>query len=239
MPSLNTAPVRHIYLALTAALLCITLLGCEVEEEIQLSSNGSGTYRVKILVEKELGEALPQIRQECQQKGLRIVKEGETTDRKFLLAERGFNRIDDLNDNTHTYTFSSLQATPTTANYELSATLRRPEMQTFSRTLRIVMPTGIKTATQGRVSGKSVEWDCSSGGTLYVVASGFSLPLTKKQQTLMLGIILFGIAAIVAIRLKRRPSSHRCHKCSAPVAEGAKYCPACGAGLPEPGTGAK
>ena len=220
---------RTIRIVLLLLFSC-SVLACEVEESLILNADGSGTYRAKVSIEKEFGEALSNLRSEVDKKGYRVVEEGETKTHRFVVLARDFKDVAELNDDEDTYALQIDRPSPVKGVYRLTLTFDGNATESgFERRTRVTMPAAVKQASVGQVSGRSVEWDSSHGGTMSIEASGFVVPLTKKQRWLALGVMAIGVVAIAALRLRRRATGPRCAKCGRGVAAEARFCPSCGA----------
>lgn len=216
----------------TALLLLLgcALLACEVEEDIRLNADGSGTYRAKVSVEKQYGEALSERKGEADKKGFRIVEQGETKTHTFVVMARDFADVAELNDDEDSYTLQIDRPSALKGSYRLTLGFESSAAESgFKRRTRITMPVSIKQASVGTISGRSVDWDSSQGGTLSVEASGFVLPLTRSRRRIALGVIVLGVVAIGGLRWSRRARGPRCAKCGRGLAAEARFCPDCGA----------
>jgi len=232
--------LRKICLLLALAAVCLMLAACEVEEEIKLNADGSGTYRARILVEKEVGDALKEVRGDAEKRGFKVVEEGETANRKFVAIAREFQNIAELNDKEDTYQLEIDRSSFFKSSYHLTLNFGgNPSASGFSRNVEVTMPAAVASTNVGTVTGKSVRWDCSHPGSLDVQAAGFALPLKGGQLRIILVVLVLGALLLVGIRIARRkpapaPAQARCEKCGEPLAPGAKFCPKCGAqhGMP-------
>lgn len=230
--------LRNLCILLALSVLCLIVSACEVEEEIKLNADGSGTYRARILVEKEVGDALKEVRGDAEKRGFKVVEEGETANRKFVVITRDFQNIAELNDKEDTYQLDVDRSSLFKSSYHLALNFGgNPSASGFSRNVQVTMPATIASTNVGTVTGDSVRWDCSHPGNLDVQAAGFALPLKSGQRGIILGVLAIGALLLVGLRIARRkpaPAPVRCEKCGEPLAPGAKFCPKCGAphGLP-------
>jgi LppM domain/zinc-ribbon domain len=216
----------HALIALSA--LCLLLAACEDEEEIKLNADGSGTYRARILVEKEVGDALQEVRKELQARGATVVEEGETENRKFIVVSRDFKSVSELNDKDDTYALAVERSGLLKAAYHLTLNFRDdPSSSGFSRTVQVTMPADIENSTAGTVAGRTVRWDCSKPGTLDVQAAGMVLPLTGSRRALAVGVLLLGAMLLVGLRVARR-KPRVCGTCGARLQPDARFCRNCG-----------
>jgi hypothetical protein len=214
--------------------LALLALRCEIEDEIRIHRDGSGTYRAKMLVEKQFASAIPDIRKDAVKAGLRIVEEGETETRHFIVMARDFKNINEIGDSQNRMSFTVSKAGWLRERYEFSASL--PSSTGFSRQLTIVLPAPIERNTAGEARGNTIVWDCTKGGALEVTAAGLVLPLAVRSPTI-LGLIALAVAAgIVLLVLRRRPAAKlHCATCGATKSSGAHYCTNCGTADAVPG----
>jgi Tol biopolymer transport system component len=155
----------------------LLMSACKVEETIDLRADGSGTYRAKISVTKDFGEAIDQVKREAGQHGLRVLEEGQTADEKFVVVGRDFSKMSDLGDKDDTYSLVVTREGWFRKSYRFEAILRKNIAASgFQRILHVRMPGSIDSSSSGQLSSHSVEWPCSQGGQLDVVASGFAIP---------------------------------------------------------------
>lgn len=224
-PSTRNLRLRTL-IALSA--LCLLLAACEVEEELKLNADGSGTYRARILVEKEVGEALQEVRKDAPTRGFTVVEEGETANRKFVVVARDFKNVSELNDKDDTYALDVERSSPFKATYHLSLNFRsNPSASGFSRNMQVSMPATVASTSAGTATGSTVRWDCSHAGTLDVQAAGLVLPLTSNQRKMALAVLVLGVLLLVGVRVARRkPQS--CRNCGTRIEPNAKFCPKCG-----------
>jgi len=212
--------------------VCMLLVGCELDETIILRRGGDGTYTVRIAVEKQLGDVLDKIKTELQPKGYVIVSESETTDRKVLVVKREFRDVSELSDQTDTFSLRIDHPSRFKTAYWLSiASTANAASNGFQhRTMRITMPLSITNNSAVTVSGRTVEWDLTKGGTLAIEASGVVLPFGGSLE--LVAAVILGLAAIVLTLLfLRRGPAAKCTGCGAAIAGGAKFCGSCGAAI--------
>lgn len=147
-----------VYLAVLA--LALLALSCEIEDEIRFNRDGSGVYRAKMLVEKQFASALPDIRKEAVKAGLRIVQEGDTETRHFVVMARDFKNINEIGDSQNRMSFTAAKAGWLRERYTFSASLPASS-NGFSRQLTIVLPAPIERNTAGEARGNTIVWDCT------------------------------------------------------------------------------
>jgi hypothetical protein len=169
------ARLRRSYQLISLVALLL-LSACEVEETIDLHADGSGTYRAKVSVSKDFGEALDKVKQEAGQHGLRVLEEGQTAEEKFVVVGREFSKVSDLGDKDDTYSLVVAREGLFRRSYRFEAILRQNVAASgFERVLRVRMPGSVDSSSSGQASSHMVEWPCSQGGQLDVVASGFAI----------------------------------------------------------------
>ena len=81
--------VRQGFCAVALLVLLALLGGCQVEEELELHADGSGSHRVKVTVPKDFGEALQEVKQKATGQHYHFVEEGQAGDSRFLVMEIG------------------------------------------------------------------------------------------------------------------------------------------------------
>lgn len=192
-------------LCVCAALL---LTACEIEDDLRLTSNGSGIYQMKISVEKQLTQALVELRKELEKEGYKVVLDGETPDRRFLVIRKDFKSVSELNDNNNRFEFNVLDGGFLQRKYRFNASLGSAGGN-FKRQFTIHMPGDVTMASAGERHGNSVTWDCASGGTITLEASGLSLPFAMPGQAGAMGTVLVVvlIALFVIHRRKARAAA--------------------------------
>jgi hypothetical protein len=182
-----------------AALLLFS--ACEIEDDLKLEADGSGSYRMKLLLPNELAFALPEIRSKATHDGFRVVEEGATADRKFVVLAKEFKQIGELNESGHIFDFQAGDAGFLRREYRFHASISHTPA--FKRVLTITLPAGVESTTAGDIAGNHIRWDCSNGGSLDAVAVGLHLPLsTNVKLATALAAVLLLLA--VAFQLRRR-----------------------------------
>src|SRR5215213_5873017 len=129
--------------------LALLALRCEIEDEIRLNRDGSGTYIAKILIEKQLASALPEIRKKAVQEGFRIMEEGVTETRHFIVMARDFKNISEIGDSRNRMSFTATKAGWLRQQYAFSASVPASSGDGFSRQLTIALPASIEQHTAG------------------------------------------------------------------------------------------
>jgi hypothetical protein len=196
-------------------LLALLVLSCELEDEIRINPDGSGTYRTKLLVEKQLASALPEVRKEAEKNGFRIVEEGETDTRRFIVMERDFKSVSEVGDERNRMAFTATKHGWFRQRYEFTASLPSSSSDGFSRQLTLTLPGSIQQSTGGVIRGNTVVWDASKGGSLQVTSIGLA-PSASRWLTIIavLGVVLLAIVLVVSKWNRKAPEA------VAPAAEG-------------------
>lgn len=222
--------IRRALLRPLVLVLALLALSCEIEDEIRLNRDGSGRYRAKILIQKQLASAIPEIRKEAVKEGMRIVEEGETETRHFIVMERDFKDISEVGDSKNRMSFTTAKAGWFRERYVLSASLPSSSGDGFSRQLTLVLPAPIERNTAGEARGNTIVWDCTKGGTLEVEAVGFVFPFGAPPLAILGVIAVAAAGAVVVVMLRRRPAAEsHCPACGASRTAGARFCANCGA----------
>jgi hypothetical protein len=223
---------RKAFPAWLIALVLLTL-SCELEDEVRINRDGSGTYRVKVLVEKQLQSGIPEIREKALKDGFRLIEEGETATRYFLVMEHDFKNVGEL-DSKDGLSFTAAKAGWLRERYDFKASPPSSAREGFSRQLTIVMPARIERSTAGEVHGNTVVWDCTKGGTLEVTAEGFVLAPESMPLAVSGVIAAFGLATLISVGLvlfglRRDRMALHCPSCLAEKSRDARFCVNCGA----------
>lgn len=208
------------------AFLCFWLIGCELEETLVLNADGSGTYSARILLPKEFAGAIGDLKAKATAEGFQVVEESETVDRKVLVIRKDFRDVSELNDNSNHYSLRVDQSSKWKRAYELSLDTGSGSGDGIQkRTMTIVLPVAVTSATSGTVTGREVRWDATSGGSIHVAASGYLLPF--GMTPLQTGIALAAVAAASLLFLRgRRPRT--CPACGVGSDGSARFCGSCG-----------
>jgi hypothetical protein len=216
------------------AIVALLLLACVIDEDLRIHSDGSGTYRVRITIPKELGEGFGDLRKEAEKNGFRVVQEGETEKERFLVIRKDFDDVTALNDAQTHFELTITEVGFLRREYRLRASLEAIGFGGFKRHLTVAMPGSVSSTTGGETHGSRVEWDGSAGGSIDIVSSGFYLPLRRGQSAAMVAVILAGLLLFIAVRLRRRqsPAATPCLTCNSPVPGNARFCQVCGANTP-------
>jgi hypothetical protein len=209
------------------------LTACEIEDDLEIRADGSGTYRATIMVERIVSPVLDRIRAGAEQEGFRIVEEGGTLTRRFIIVHKDFSEIRSLSGPRSNFDLKIDTRFYVVRRYRLRATVASVADGSFERRFTITMPARVKSTTAGGNDGRRVTWYCKNGGTIEVVAEGVFVPLKAYG---ILAVALLVIAAIVAtiIVLKKRDRAaeeteeEACAICHKPLGGAVRYCPSCG-----------
>lgn len=233
-----STPTRKASLAYGFALLLALLAtSCEIEEDVRLNPDGSGVYRATLSLEKELVSLLPNLRQDYEKKGFRVLSQRETSNRHVIVVERVFKTLSEIGDAQNQYSFVASDANWLQRRYVLSVAIRSSDsFEGFTRQLRIALPGRIRQNSAGEVHGDAVVWDASKGGSLEVTSVGLA-PAASRWLTIVVGGIAAAVLLIVVLRISKRsrkvPALH-CAACGAARTPDARFCANCGAAGPIP-----
>ncbi|HYI07475.1 MAG TPA: hypothetical protein VEK57_00265 [Thermoanaerobaculia bacterium] len=227
-----------------AAMVCavsLLLAGCEIEDDLQIREDGSGTYRVKVLVRKVLASSLGRIRAEAAREGFRIVDEGKTADRQFIVFQKDFDHVSSLRDAQSNFDWTTERRGLFKREYRLRATVSSVAAENFSRRFTVVMPAEVKSNSDGARDGARVTWFCASGGTIEIVSEGWAFPVSRNvlfAASAAAGFVLL-LLLVVLLRVRRRGTAAAaaeitCRTCRGGLTRTARYCPACGDLAPPP-----
>jgi hypothetical protein len=213
------------------AVLCALLVACELDENIVINRDGSGTYTARISVEKQFAGALTEIKSKAAEGHYTVVEESDTADRHVLVIRREFHDIAELNDRTDHYALRVDRASRFKTSYFLQ--MKSGGGGAFNgfqkRAVHITMPVGVTSATGATISGNRVEWDATNGGTLEVEASGVAMPFGLSP---LIAVIVLALLAVAFIVLRRRRVVVRtCSACQTPAVPGARFCAKCGSAI--------
>lgn len=196
---------RSSFSLLLVALAVAFLTACKVEEEFKLKSDGSGSYQATVWVPTELAEVLADVKRRAHESGMRIVQEGQANGGSFATVAKRFAAVNQLANEKDSYGFEAEQVGLFRRDYQLTLRLGSASAASgFAREIRVTMPAAIESASAGTVTGRTVVWDCSSGGQLTVHAAGFGVPLTTRHERAILVVAILGALLLVAFRLRGR-----------------------------------
>lgn len=225
-------PGRHSCCVAIAATVALLALSCVIDEELRINGDGSGTYRVKITVPKNLSGSLGDLRQKAATDGYRFISVTDAEDGHSVVYEKEFASVAALNDTHDHYELTISNAGFLRREYHLTCTVGSNAFTAFKRRLTIRMPGSITSASTGERNGDRVSWDCSNGGTIDIVASGFYLPLDGNQKELFIALLVIASGLLLfraATRAHRRTRSVVCSTCHKELPAAARFCADCGA----------
>jgi hypothetical protein len=230
MPRENLNESARFFSLLVTLLWAVLCTACKIEEELDISADGSGIYRARISVEKQFAEAIGDLKSRVtEKKGFRVSGEGETQGSKYIDVVKEFKSISELNDDEDSYSLESTRETLFTGKYSLVMNIRsNPSASNFERRITVTLPASVAYASAGEVLGRSVKLDCSRPGTLEVHAAGFSIPVTTTQKRVAGAAVAAAALALVLVRLRRRPRRPTCVNCGAKLASDTRFCAKCG-----------
>jgi hypothetical protein len=93
-----TRPVRRCLFALLLA-----VGGCKVEEDVRLSSDGSGTVEVRLAFPASFEPALDEVVRDAREKGYEERTRGKSGDETFVVVGKSFLAIGELSDRADHY----------------------------------------------------------------------------------------------------------------------------------------
>jgi hypothetical protein len=222
------------------AFLCavsLLLTGCELEDELLIREDGSGTYRVKVLVREVLGPSLGELRAQAAREGFRIVEEGRTDDRLFIVFQKDFEHVRALGSDQSNFEWTTKKRGLFKREYRLRATVSSVASANFKRRFTIVMPGEVKSSSDGAQDGSRVIWYCANGGTLEIVSEGWAFPLSRNMllgaSAGAIGGLGLLLVMVLLLRGRRRTAAAAvpqvtCRTCRGAISAGARYCPYCG-----------
>lgn len=229
------------------ALAALLIAGCEIEDDLVIQSDGSGTYQAHISAARIAGHVVDRLRAAAEQDGFRIVDVGETLTHRFIVIRKDFTDVRTLSNAQSNYELLIERPTFFTRRYVLRITLASVSGASFERRFRITMPGRVVSTTAGRDEGQQVIWFCDNGGTIEVIAEAGYLPFDGRAVAVTAVALLLAAAAAAALawrRFGRRQAiavvtedADACTTCYKPLAPGARFCAACGDRvLPPPGS---
>lgn len=189
--------------ALCAATTAL-LAACDIRDDLKIRSDGSGTYRAVITVERIFSPILGRIRGNVQREGFRIVDEGTTLTTRFVTVEKEFTDIRALDGPQSSYDLT-VEEKSNHRIYRLHATLGAVSGASFDRQFTITMPAKVTASTAGRIEGRRITWFCSNGGTIDVVAEETRIPF--KFAYVVIAIAVGALGGTVAFFVRRNHSS--------------------------------
>jgi hypothetical protein len=229
---LNRKSTRLVAIASACSLLF--LLSCSIEEDLRINGDGSGTYRVRLAVPKELGD-FDKLRGEVKEEGFQVEEEGETEQERFIVFRKNFTEISSLNDSHHSFELTTTDIGIMRRGYRLRANFRALGFGSYVRRFVVSMPGDVQSATAGRIAGNRVTWEDFRQGTIEIEASGLYLPVSRSQWLFGLAAALAALLLFVAAHRRRQPvpaAAASCPSCHSPLANDARFCRVCGAGAP-------
>ncbi len=219
-------------LAALASIFALVLLSCVIEEDLRINSDGSGTYRVRISMPKELG-GFDELRKELEKEGFQVDQEGETDKERFIVFRKAFSDVSSLNDSNNSFELTTVESGFLRREYRLRATLQAVDFGTYKRRLIVSMPGKVQSASAGEVAGSRVTWEGSTGGMLEIVSRGVYFPLSANGKLVLLVIALGASFVLVTARRRRQVAAPAiCPSCNTQLASDARFCRGCGAGAP-------
>lgn len=224
--------------ALLACLAAALLTACEIEDDLEIRADGSGTYRARVVVERVVSPVYHQIRAEAERQGFRIIEEGKTFTTRFMVLQKDFTDVRTLSGPQSSFDLK-IEQQSFRRRYRLRATLGSVAGASFERRFTITMPADVVSASAGGFDGRRVTWYCSNGGTIDITAEAVHVPVRPWH----LAVVVFGLAVVAAVTtflLRRRrvavvapaaavvSTGPSCRTCKASLPTAAHFCPSCG-----------
>jgi hypothetical protein len=217
------------------SVISILLVSCELEEDFVIKRDGSGTYTVKLLIPKQFAKNLGDVPKEADEKGFRFVEQGETETHKYFVFAKDFKNVAEVAAGGDTYKLDIAKANIFRTDYNFNASVTSGVAQGFRRRMRVTLPVSIDETTAGDISGRSVSWDCTTGGNITILAAGTALPLTELQRAGVFAVLAAAIIGFVVFRFRRRTRASVCTSCGQNLLADARFCPKCGHAAPATG----
>jgi hypothetical protein len=224
---------RHARLVIAAATVALLLLACTIEEDLRIEFDGSGMYRVKLSIPKDLAGDFGELRKQVEKDGFVVADEGKTETERFIVLRKKFSDITSLNDDHSHFELTITKRNALRRDYRFRAAFQPVGFGAYQRHFAVSMPCRVTSASSGEIDGSHVQWNASRGGTIEINASGFCIPLSRNQRTFAIAIATLGIVLLVFARGRRQPTRKTaCAQCKAHLASGTRFCRTCGTGTP-------
>lgn len=190
---------------LLLAVASATLAGCEVEEQLHLAADGTGSYQARVTVDHAFAAVLSRLKDQADRRSFQIIEETSDANGQSVILARDFERVSDLDDDSASYRFEIERRSPLRRAYRLTVELRDNFLASgFDRRLVIRMPAPIRDSSAGEVSGETVVWDCSEGGTLILEAEGYGASAAWRIAAACAGLLVVVTVAGAGWWLLRR-----------------------------------
>lgn len=217
--------IRLLVMAATAALL---LLACDIEEDLRLNFDGSGTYRIKLTIPRELAEGFGDLRKQAEKDGF-TATEGTTETSRFIVLTKDFSDLAALNDDHSHFELTITESGLLRRDYRLLIRLQSIGFGAYQRRLSITMPCTVTSASAGDVDGSRVQWNASKGGSLEITASGIVIPVSRKTSVIAIVAVILGLALLASRRKSPKAGQETvCINCHTHLAPKARFCGRCG-----------
>lgn len=205
MPASQLGRKTRPFLVIAAVLL---LTGCEIDDELEIRADGSGTYRAKVVIERIVSPVFYKLRAEAERQGFRITEEGKTFTTRYMVLQKDFTDVRMLNGPQRDFDLK-IEQRGFRRHYRLRATLGSFAGGSFERRFRITMPAEVKSTTAGGVKGREVMWYCSNGGSIDVAAESFHAPLRAWHFPVALLAIALVAGGIIYVSRRRQRTQER------------------------------
>lgn len=229
MDAISRTSVRAL---LVTAVLSVLLVGCELEETLTFNADGSGTYLSRFTIYKQFASAIDELKAKVTAQGYTVVEESETAEAKILVFKKDFREVSELSADFDRISLSVEEPELWKRSYSLNFSVDSSAASGLQkRTIKVVFPVAITTASAGAVDGREVVWDGRGGGTFHVEAVGFILPFGITAVKAGVGLALLFAAVFVLVRSRRRAPT--CTSCGATDGVSGRFCVSCGGTLGE------
>jgi hypothetical protein len=221
--------------ALVVCAMTLLLAACEIEDDLVIRADGSGTYRVRVSAEILASSIIDSVEARAEEAGFRIIDRGEAAGKKFIVVRKDFKDVAELRGEQSNFELTVDRPSLFRRRYRLRITVASVKSAQFDRRFTITMPATVTATTAGVEDGSHVTWFCSNGGTIEITAAGFAMPEARVSVAIGAGVA-FLAAFVFFVRRARRSRAAtsvaiaqiECSTCSRPMSRDARYCPACG-----------
>jgi hypothetical protein len=223
---------RRSTLVIVIAAVALLTVACEIDEDLVVNANGSGSYRIKVTIPKSLTEGFAGLRQQAEKDGF-TVDEGTTKTTRYAILRKKFDDLKLLNDDNNHFELTIDKQGLLRRDYRLRVTLEPIAFGAYQRQFTITMPTTITSASAGEIDGSRVRWNASRGGTIEIAASGLVVPWSRNQGLLVIALSILVVSLFLFTR-RRQESAQKasCASCQTHLAPGARFCGKCGTDAP-------
>lgn len=199
-------PRRHKVHTISLCGLMMLIVACDLKHELRMSGNGSGTYTIRITMDRSLMETVPDVQRNAESRGFRVMASGQTATSCFIVIRKTFHDISELNVDDAHFTFHVAEDRhPFWRRYHLTATL--PPLQGVLHQVTITMPGKVSMSTAGSIIGNGVRWNCR-GGAIAIDAAGIYCPDSFAIMSIT-ALVATGVAGMSAFLWGKRGTGRR------------------------------